>query len=633
MNCWFSQSPRAAGPLGRHKAFPYLSFRGIVFIGLVALFGCAPDATAPGGTLPQQAVVAGGSAGEVITEHPTIPFADVEIFAAGSLRPGVPIVVTARLAGRVSATDVRFTLERLDLPAASRAANQGRSHATLRNWQGGLGVAASTSLESSITYDAPGYYRVLATATAAPVERLPDGTTVLNSASRVLWLLVTPEGGRLTNGWDSTVVDPAFRFEYGAYGVRFPRPRPRPAGTVEGLAMGSQATVQGSVKYHDFLLNQNVGIRGGQLSVVCFGRSSPEVLEWDLFEGPSVSTVSSNGDFTVVCPDGFEYAEGEYTMQGLVSVGKGKNGASVGSFLAAFTGTAGNLLLVNNDVAGSSFSIMEEFVPQAFTKFGRSRSSMLIWASDIYDDPDVDISYCHPDFGCSTEVVLMKNPGAFGEDGVFVVMHEYGHGYQYEGIEKWQLPTGCPNPHFPGTETTLTCALTEGFADFFSAWVGGSKIFQNQRYSDFRAEDNPDRMVGNGSIVEGAVSGFLYDLVDGPSDPNGPQNESGTDDDQVTWPGNLIVQVFQSCALRDASTGIWDTKLGGIDQFIYCLDTPDLSPPFDPQTAINPTTQQRYFATGRLYNQITVSATLPPTWDKAYFRQLWLFNLYNQGGL
>ncbi len=258
---------------------------------------------------------------------------------------------------------------------------------------------------------------------------------------------------------------------------------------------------------------------------------------------------------------------------------------------------------------------------------------MLIWASDIPNDPDVDISYCHPDFGCSTEVVLMKDPGAFGEDGVFVALHEYGHGFQYVGIEKWQLPTGCPNPHHVDSLTTLTCALTEGFADFFSAWVGGSKIFQNLRYSDWQAEKNDERIIGNGSIVEGAVSGFLYDLVDGSSDPNGPQNETGPDDDQVTWPGNLIVQVLQSCALKDASTGLWDTKLGGIDQFIYCLDTPDISPPFDPQTAINPATGQRYFATGRLYNQITVSATLPPTWNKAYFRQLWLFNLYNQGGL
>ncbi len=598
--------------------------------------GCTPDSATPVGTGTQPVV--GGSVaarGGRLTEHPTVPFADIELTSTGTIRPGEPLQIEVRLTGRVQATGVRLTLERLDLPAASRAANQGRTHTTLRDWQGGLGVAAISSIGSSITYDAPGYYRLLATATAAPIGKLPDGTHVRNLVSRTLWVFVTPEGGRLTEGWDSTVVDSAYRFEYGAYGVRFPRPKPRPAGKVEGLAMGSQATVQGSVKYVDISTQQTRGVRGGQLSVVCLGRSSPEVLEWDLSEQPSVSSVSSTGDFTVVCPDGFEYVEGEYTMKGFVSEGKGKNGAMAGSSLSVFTGTTGHLMLVNNNTAASSFSIMEEYVPQAFTKFGTSRPSMLIWASDIDGDPESPINYCP--MGCgggsSVEIVRMNAERAFGEEGTFVVMHEYGYGFHYVAIEPWA--NACSGEHFIGVASSLSCAFVEGFADFFSAWVAGSGLTSGQgiTYTDHQAEVNVERAFGDGSIIEGAVAGFLYDLVDGPADPNGPQNESGTDDDQVTWPGSLIVQAFQNCSLRDASTGIWHAILDGIDQVIYCLDTPDVSPPFDPQTAINPATSQRYFVTGRLYDLISVSLFLPPTWDKTRFRQLWLFNLFNQGGL
>lgn len=208
-------------------------------------------------------------------------------------------------------------------------------------------------------------------------------------------------------------------------------------------------------------------------------------------------------------------------------------------------------------------------------------------------------------------------------------MHEYGHGFQYIGIEKWLVTTSCPDPHPIASVTSLTCAFNEGFADFFSVWVTGPALSTVASYNDFLAELN-DQALGNGSVIEAAVSGFLYDLADGPSDPNGPQNESGTDDDPVTWPANLIVQALQSCALREASTGIWFTKLDGIDQVIYCLDTPDVSPPFDPQTAINPATGQRYFTTGRLYDQITSSVSLPPGWDKSLFRELWLRNLFQQ---
>ncbi len=461
-----------------------------------------------------------------------------------------------------------------------------------------------------------------------------------SSVSSTLWIFIAPEGGRLTTGWDSTVVDTAYVFAYGAYGPR--RKRAQRAVTVPAgeLAMLGGTTINGTINYHDEFANVDKGVRGGQLSTVCFGKSTPEQLFYDLFDGPNVSSVTNTGGFTVVCPTGFEYAEGTYTMTGFSSDGKGKEGAFAGTWLAEFLGATNVELHINNNTSAAAFSIAEEYIPQAFAKFGTSRAKMTIMASDLNNEQQngtYPVNYCGTAFGgctpSSVEHIRMNKSGVMGEDGIFTVMHEYGHGFQWVGIEPWQITSSCPTDHPFGSTTTLTCAFTEGFADFFSVWVSGSAITVNARYTDNAAEDNLERGNGNGSIVEGAVAGFLYDLVDGPSDPNGPQNQSGSDDDQVTWPPSLIIQTFQSCLLHATSTGLWHTKLDGIDQFIYCLDLPDVSPPWDPQTVINPSTGQRYFITGRLYDQTSVSVGFPPTWSKPYFRRLWLFNLFGQGSL
>lgn len=114
--------------------------------------------------------------------------------------------------------------------------------------------------------------------------------------------------------------------------------------------------------------------------------------------------------------------------------------------------------------------------------------------------------------------------------------------------------------------------------------------------------------------MEGAVAGFLYDLMDASSDPNGSNNQStGADDDSVSFPGSYVAEVMGTCQ----TDGL--TQLDGTDQFIYCaeesLEAEDAAAPFSNQW--------------RSFSTFSINAETPSGWSQQVIRDLWLHNLYD----
>src|SRR5262245_51308304 len=94
--------------------------------------------------------------------------------------------------------------------------------------------------------------------------------------------------------------------------------------------------------------------------------------------------------------------------------------------------------------------------------------------------------------------------------GSHTLLHEYGHAYHWKAIGGPRIDSqdpGCTIHNFTTTET-LQCAFSEGFADFFAAWVGGGRLRNSAdaiHASDYAIELNPYRTIGNGALNEGAV--------------------------------------------------------------------------------------------------------------------------------
>lgn len=194
----------------------------VCLISLAVLFvtGCADD----GGDLltPETARTIPNRSGVSQTEGEfrSIPRVDVEIEAAGPFLPGVPIAVTARATAQRAA--VGADIELLVLDPGPRDFATARQPVRLDRTQGDLPAGAARRLEAGVSFAEPGYYRVLARSTAeapdggAPVSRQDTIVRPLDTA--LLWIVVDEEGGRLTNGYDESVIDAQHLPLYGAYG-------------------------------------------------------------------------------------------------------------------------------------------------------------------------------------------------------------------------------------------------------------------------------------------------------------------------------------------------------------------------------------------------------------------------------
>jgi hypothetical protein len=210
----------------------------------------------------------------------------------------------------------------------------------------------------------------------------------------------------------------------------------------------------------------------------------------------------------------------------------------------------------------------------------------------------------------------------WGEWGIFAVAHEYGHAAHQRALGGIQGFGDCPGSgHYIDGSYNLGCAWTEGFADFHGAYTRRDALTMGTG-SDYSIERNLYYSSGDGSIIEGAVAAFLYDLVDGPNDPDGSANQSdGVDDDSVQYSGNYLANLMRTCNVVFYSPNRGEN---GIDDLVYCLER-QVDPAVRNSSVYFPTRPEFWKATSE-----SEGAAEPPTWSQTAIRALWTHNLYGQ---
>jgi len=232
------------------------------------------------------------------------------------------------------------------------------------------------------------------------------------------------------------------------------------------------------------------------------------------------------------------------------------------------------------------------------------------------------------------------------QDGFFVAAHEYGHAFHERAIGGIGTASGqCPPAgHWLNGAYNLQCAYTEGFADFYAAFVLQDSIvgFREDlfefphdtaygRWGSYLPYGrwclqstsynfcSSGQFTGKGSLAEAAVAAFLYDLADGSGTANYPP---GWDDDGVAVGAAWIGYVINSCEVLE--NGQW-VRNNGVDHLAYCFEQRlgDASGSYR---------QQGYFSTryGSPSGWRTPGAPAPPVGAEA-IKLLWQGNLYPHG--
>lgn len=221
------------------------------------------------------------------------------------------------------------------------------------------------------------------------------------------------------------------------------------------------------------------------------------------------------------------------------------------------------------------------------------------------------------------DLIRQHKSKVFNEYGMFVTVHEYGHAFHWKAVEPPASYYCNPeNKHSISGQYNFNCASVEGFADFFSMWVAGDSLV-NSGTSDWALEvqtwyKNADGTLKDGAQVEGAVAGFLYDLVDGASDPDSYYNAPLETEtwDAVTYPGSFITYTMRNCEL--STSGALYKDLYGSDDLVYCLENA-LTAKADAATFGSP-----------WYNYTTVNRLVsdPVGFSQSAVRRLWRANFY-----
>lgn len=531
-------------------------------------------------------------------EFPAVRRISPSITAQGPFRPRHRIRLQVGVRANLPVTSNIVQVWSLDEEPGVEPTGHGPRR--LSHSSAGLPLGSVRRLDPVLTFDRPGYYRVVVRAESKGPLLAKADTAVLDNNYELLWILVDEKGGRLTPGFDSTVIDSDHRPLYGSYGPFLPA---RPAPPESRSSVGNQvagAPTTGRVRY----LNASMvltGVPDVLITARCFTGSPAD-------QYVQVKTDGS-GNFSFTCQTATFTANAVFVNNFLEA--SGKNGAFSGALFSGNTGTFWDLRAAN-DFAAHTYIVLSRQIPDANTRFGRSRPRITVRVADA--DPNYGIYYSSGDDRIATNYTRV-----FGEDGEFVSTHEFGHAFHYKAIEA-PGPHDCTDGrHSINVPDLMGCAFVEGFADFFSIWVAGERLTTSWSpafASDNALESNPWRSLGDGSRIEGAVAAFLYDLVDAPGSPDSPSNSSDGDEsfDGVSFSGSYVADLIKTCSLSNPGD-FAVSKLDGIDQFIYCAERSVTATPL----GVN----------WRSYTSFTEGATEPSFWSLAVIRRLWRYNLYN----
>ena len=242
-------------------------------------------------------------------------------------------------------------------------------------------------------------------------------------------------------------------------------------------------------------------------------------------------------------------------------------------FAAYFSGTESNggfYQTTASATAARVFTNLRLTVPSSRSIFSRSRGVVGV---------KVGSGYTTEYTGSDDRIYIKTTNAVWGPYGVFIAAHEYGHALHNQALGGI-VSHSCPEPHYLYGAYNLGCAFVEGFADFHAAITRADSLKLTDGFSDYGAEHDVSYSgSGDGSIIEGAVASFFYDLVDNANTRDGINNQPDGDDDVVSYPGSYVADIVKTCLVNGT------TKANGIDHVIYCFERT-----IDPAITGNPNT-------------------------------------------
>lgn len=564
-----------------------------------------------------------------------IPRYVVDLAAAGSLRPGQPVHLTATVDGKLPTNDVEI---RIFLPEVAAAQQSGWDAVRVpRNTEltpqararRSLGRGQRTHLSASVTIPEPGYYMALASVIQKSAEPLMEGGEyVQNVIHKEIWLWIDEKGGRITDAYDERIFPAGVRHQPGPRSTydeapRLRAPRDGDNGVAAARTLSSDVTASswtgGEVSYwityvhkDSVRYNELTGQMDNKFPVRATGSyriydaANQLVDSWRNY-------IDDDSYVEIPC-----YAGGRYEMEVIFENAQWmslnpRHGGSWSGYFSADCGVS-TLGLVNANRANLWRNLSK--ATGSVGLFGTKRP----WI-EVDVDGGSGSYYCSgANFtGCRTSdyIHISTQPNSNGYEehiwgvfGAFVAGHEYGHAYHNIGLNA-QLATlypGCPGHGF-GMVIPMECAYFEGFANYYAAAVLGRRA----GYITEGIEANAWFSSGDGSRYEDAVAAFLLDFSD-----NSNTYFNG-DDDTVWYYGEWMAGMIRTCEVY--AGGAW-RRPTGIDHIVYCMEGQ-----VDPQI----TGSTNYFPS-RYPDPVAQRSSGPATggYSQSAVRGLWLRNLYRQ---
>lgn len=519
---------------------------------LVGVAGCDDPTGSPGETgRPEEAGVS-----ENTGDVPATQRIGIGTQVSGSFRPGTPVVITATARARYTAGDVRFDVVVLDLPEEAGGAESGGPRSVARS-NGALARGGAQTLTATLVFPQPGYYRVVVQTRSDPGAGAPQvvagDSSIIDGNSETLYVLIDEQGGRLTDGWEPSVIGPDRVPLYGSYGPFVARRAPAEGDAAARPAEVAAATTTRYFRYYSEDTRSRQPLPDALVEATCLDSSLQPT-------GMVTTTTASDGSFTVPCSSGI--FDGKIRLRNRIADVVLPQGRNAG--VEYFWEGSDPVLEPVSYHAGHVHVTLGRYVPVAEQRFGLSRSRLPVVVS-----PD---SAARIQYDQTADTMRTNVSRVFTEDGTFVTVHEYGHAYQWGAIEPpASYYCSASGEHFIDKQYGFSCAYVEGFATFFSVYVAGAAL-TGTYYSDYTIENQTFYSGLDGVQVEGAVAGFLYDLVDGVGSPDGYSNQTGTDEtwDGVTYPASFLALTMRNCQLDYGTTTYFD--LLGADEMVYCLE-------------------------------------------------------------
>lgn len=571
-------------------------------------------------------------------ERPVRPVFDVALSVQALTRVGEAFTVSARARSLVEDRDLRLALFAPDLELGARSTGEvlqaRRGVHPAATLDGVVARGGERTLSQQFVIAEPGVYRfgAVAFAPASSANRARDPEEQPLGVTE-LWVRVDSAGGSVHTSFDEVAFPAGVRPLPGPF-----RMRPQVSATEAGLISTAGAgcgPYTGTALYLNYDVVDtlqtppvaNAAIVGHRYPL--FGGGGPVFFS---------TTADAQGNFTIPGLEDHSF-EGFVVLDGLsAQVGVAGIPHATPISLSAQCAGSGYHILTSNREARVWSSLLPT-ISRAFSEFQRIRPKIKV---DIVNPPSP--TQAGNVYSPLRDSIAIDTNSVWGQFGHFIVAHEYGHAFHWVALGGYPAFGSCGpgGIHYRSGAYSLQCALREGFANFFAAFVlqdsivgEWEDIFESAHLGPFQSgtglgpgywcenKSEPGLCAASAYTTDGArnetaVAGFLYDIADDAATNNGTP---GVDDDAIQALGaKWIGDVIATCEVLEG--GQW-VRNNGIDHLTYCFER----------------TLGGYQSAGYFPTRVTAAqdwrttAATPSGWSARQIKSTWQMNLYVHGPL